>query len=93
MNGLIGIDLEALRNFIGAMQTFNGELEANWGRLDGTWRALSDSWRDLKMEEFSNTVGWEDVRKRMQGYLDVSDTYKRFLNGLEQAGTIYHDIH
>jgi len=93
MNGLIGIDLEALRNFIGVLQSFNNELEANWGRLDGTWKILSESWRDLKMEEFSSAVGWEEVRRQMRRYLDASDSYKRFLVGLEEAGTAYQNIH
>lgn len=93
MNGVINVDVESLRIFIAALRKFNGDLEAGWGQLDSRWRALSDTWNDQKIAEFTDAVGWEDVRRRMRGYLDLSDTYLHFLQRLEEAGTSWHDVH
>lgn len=86
------IDVQALRDFIGTLQKFNSELENNWGALDGRWNETSSSWRDIKKDQFQSTIGWDEVRRMMRGYLSTSDQYLNFLKRLEQTATAYLDV-
>ena len=92
MSSLANINVEALRFFIGTLQDFNSELESNWGSLNSRWQAASDTWQDVKKDQFTGTVGWDDVIKMMEKYLSTSEEYANFLKRLEERATAYLDV-
>jgi hypothetical protein len=91
MSSLANIDVEALRYFISTLQSFNSDLDSKWGTLKSRWQASSDSWRDIKKDQFTGAVGWDDVIKMMEGYLATSEQYTTFLKRLEERAQSYLD--
>ena len=91
MSSMIDIDLEALEYFISTLQSFNGELETKWGTLKSRWQASSDSWRDVKKDQFTGAVGWDEVINTMEGYLATSEQYTGFLKRLHEHGKAFID--
>lgn len=88
-SNMVDIDVEALRYFIGTLREFNNELETRWSTLKSRWQASSDSWRDIKKDQFTGGVGWDEVIRMMEGYLSTSEQYTIFLQRLEERASSY----
>lgn len=80
----LDIDVEALESFIAALRQFNNDLESNWAHLNDRWMQSSESWRDVKKDQFTGAVGWDEVIRMMQGYLQTSEQYTNFLQRLDE---------
>jgi uncharacterized protein YukE len=77
------INLAKLQGFIGSLKQFNTHLSGDWGNMQAAWNRASATWNDQKRAEFEKD--WKEVQSAMQGYLNHSSEYMRFLQGREQA--------
>lgn len=91
MSQNININLDDLESFIGVLQQFNRDLETNWSRLKARWVETSDSWRDVKKDQFTNAVGWDEVIRTMEAYQATSDSHVDFLKRLYERGDAYRN--
>lgn len=83
------VDVDALFHFISTLKSFNSELESRWSALKSSWQASSESWRDIKKEQFTGAVGWDEVVRMMEGYLSTSENYTSYLQGLHERASAY----
>jgi hypothetical protein len=91
MPEIADIDVEALDSFIQALRGFNSDLEGRWSNLKGRWNASSESWRDVKKDQFTSAVGWDEVIRMMEGYLSTAEQYTNFLIRLSEKAHSYLD--
>jgi len=83
------INLADLQAFITSLRDFNAELEGRWANLMARWNSSSESWRDIKKDQFTGAVGWDEVIKTMENYNSTSEQYTNFLIRLHEKGEDY----
>lgn len=91
MSDHLSIDSQSLADFISALRSFNSQFEAEWSRLETRWAASSETWRDIKKDQFTSQVGWDEVERQMRNYLSTAEQYSNFLIRLYERARDYLD--